>query len=487
MSTPVIERLEITTCGGLHCTQAGVAVLTGLSRKAMALFVYLACARGPQSRERLAELLWDDRSPAQSASNLRTLLTLLRPHVGSYLLLTHGTIALAPTAPLWLDYAELDRRLALARALARQTTGPAPEEIAVLEEAVALYGGPFLQGFYLRDAGGFEEWMLREQTRLEQAVIEALQHLIRYEEQGGDPFTAIRHARRLLELDPLHEATHRRLIGLLARAGQRTAALAQYDQCVRVLATELGSAPEAATSALAAQIRSGTWQPPLALAAAHPPMPWLLHGLAGADAHRRGQVYSALIHLRAAALPLDTAPLGTLLLDEIRAAYEAVVIYADLLPAGPDALLRETLDRAWGRGLDRIGLLLDVLYPGGSGGLRRPLPGSGPSPPAAAATHLPPQLDSAVAELLATLLGGSAAAIISAAAAHFGLAPHSLSARLAQLAGDADPWLRACALFRIGELGLTELLAPAQAACHSDDALVRETAAHTVLALQEAA
>lgn len=487
MTPSVIERLEITTCGGLQVTQAGAAALAGVSRKATALFVYLACARGPQSRERLAELLWDDRSPAQSASNLRTVLTLLRPHVGPYLLLTHGTIALAPTAPLWLDYTELDRRLALARALARHAPKPAPEEIAALEEAVALYGGPFLQGFYLRDASGFEEWMLREQTRLEQAIIEALQRLLRDHEQNGDPFTAIRHARRLLELDPLHEATQRRLISLLARAGQRAGALAQYDQCVRVLDAELGSAPEAATTDLAVQIRSGAWQPPLKPPAGPPAAPLLLRGLAGADPNRRGQIYSALVQLRAAALPLDTTPLGALLLDEIRAAYEAVVVYADLLPSGPDALLRETLDRAWGRGLERIGLLLDVLYPGGAGGgLRRPLPGSGPSPPAPAAAHLPPQLDPPLADLLRTLLAGSAAAIVAGAADHFGLVPAGLVARLAQLADDADPWLRACALFRIGELGLTALRDLAQTACGSADALVRETAGHTVQALQEA-
>ncbi len=354
---------------------------------------------------------------------------------------------------------------------------------------MALYRGPFLHGFYLRGASGFEDWMLREQTRLEQAVIEALQRLLESSRQAGagDPLVGIRYARRLLDLDPLHEATHRLLIELLARAGQRTAALAQYDQCARVLDADLGSAPEVATTELAERIRSGRWEPPAPAAPAQV-APLLLRGLTGADATRRGEIYTALAHLRAADLPLDTAPLGALLLDEIRTAYEAVVLYADLLPNGADALLHETLDRRWRRGLERIAMLLDVLYAGVAvGGLRRPLPGSADSPPGpGAAARLAGLPDAALAELLLPLLIGSAEMIIAGAAARFGLARTRMATRFAQLAADADPWLRACALFRIGELGLRELRDLAHAACRSDDALVRETAQHTVLALQEA-
>ena len=44
---------------------------------------------------------------------------------------------------------------------------------------------------------------------------------------------------------------------LLARNGQRSAALAQYERCRRVLEEELGVEPSPKTTALYEQIRSG--------------------------------------------------------------------------------------------------------------------------------------------------------------------------------------------------------------------------------------
>ena len=51
---------------------------------------------------------------------------------------------------------------------------------------------------------------------------------------------AIAAARRRLALDPLHEPAHRQLIRRYAAGGDRSAALEQYRECVRVLDRELG-------------------------------------------------------------------------------------------------------------------------------------------------------------------------------------------------------------------------------------------------------
>ena len=71
-----------------------------------------------------------------------------------------------------------------------------------------------------------------------------------------------RNARKLLELDPWHEATHRQLMGLLAATGQRSAALEQYERCRRLLRDELGVEPEQETTAEHLRIRAGTLAPP---------------------------------------------------------------------------------------------------------------------------------------------------------------------------------------------------------------------------------
>ncbi|MCB1575637.1 MAG: hypothetical protein KDI80_16815, partial [Xanthomonadales bacterium] len=61
-------------------------------------------------------------------------------------------------------------------------------------------------------------------------------------------------ARELLSLDPLREASHRRLMRLHADLGERSRAIAQYQSCTQLLQSELGIAPSAETRALADEI-----------------------------------------------------------------------------------------------------------------------------------------------------------------------------------------------------------------------------------------
>jgi predicted ATPase len=70
------------------------------------------------------------------------------------------------------------------------------------------------------------------------------------------------YATRQLELDPWREEAHRQLMRALALSGQRSAALAQYEACRRVLAKELGVEPAAETNALFEQIKVGALTQP---------------------------------------------------------------------------------------------------------------------------------------------------------------------------------------------------------------------------------
>jgi predicted ATPase len=88
-------------------------------------------------------------------------------------------------------------------------------------------------------------------------VISACHQLVTQAEAGGQIDIAIRYSERLLQLDPLHEPTHRHLMRLLAQTGQRMAALAQYTTCCHMLDAELGVLPDIATTALYEEIRSG--------------------------------------------------------------------------------------------------------------------------------------------------------------------------------------------------------------------------------------
>ena len=61
---------------------------------------------------------------------------------------------------------------------------------------------------------------------------------------------AIRWASRLLVIDPLDEAAHRQMMVLLARSGERAAAIRQYRACQQIMRHELDADPEPATETL---------------------------------------------------------------------------------------------------------------------------------------------------------------------------------------------------------------------------------------------
>ncbi|MCB0165223.1 MAG: hypothetical protein KDI79_13415, partial [Anaerolineae bacterium] len=70
------------------------------------------------------------------------------------------------------------------------------------------------------------------------------------------------YANRLLETDPWRESAHRQMMMLLARSGQRNAALAQYETCRKILADEFGVEPTAETTALYERLKTADAPPP---------------------------------------------------------------------------------------------------------------------------------------------------------------------------------------------------------------------------------
>ena len=130
-----------------------------------------------------------------------------------------------------------------------------------LEEMIKLYGGEFLQHFYTEGSVEFEDWTLVHREVLHQHMMDALAWLANEYELRGDLQGARSSALRQLELDPWREEAHCRLMRVLALDGQRSAALAQFDACQRVLAEKLGVEPSRETREVCEQIRLGTLSP----------------------------------------------------------------------------------------------------------------------------------------------------------------------------------------------------------------------------------
>ena len=264
-------ELTISLLGGLEISQKGMAVTGFASRKADALFVYLACNPRLHPREIIATLFWPDKDQTRALANLSVILSSLRKQLGDYLLADRHTVAFNHEMNYRLDVVEFEQ--AIKQAQMRQQAGKLTRTVAAqLDTAVSHYKGDFLAGFNVRGVPEFEARVLLEQERLRQLMLDALSDLITFHQQRSQFADGIRHAQQLLALDPLQEETHRQLMMLYALDNQRPAALAQYDQCAAILDAELGVEPDEETVTLYEQIKDDRLTSPedVTLSRGHP-------------------------------------------------------------------------------------------------------------------------------------------------------------------------------------------------------------------------
>jgi DNA-binding SARP family transcriptional activator len=234
--------LHIHLLGGFSLVSGDTPITSVEWPRLQSLLAYLVLHRqSRQSRTHLASLLWPDSSETQAHTNLRTLLTRLRhalPNADTFLQSDRYGLQWQPQsahASWTLDVPDFEQAVVHAE----QAQEPSAARHA-LEEAVALYHGDLLPGCY-------DEWILPERDRLQQAFLKALERLIALQEEERDYDAAISTARRLLGHDPLHEATYRHLMRLYAGSGEPVSALRVYYKCATILERELATEPSPAT------------------------------------------------------------------------------------------------------------------------------------------------------------------------------------------------------------------------------------------------
>jgi DNA-binding SARP family transcriptional activator len=220
--------------------------------------------RHPHGRDALAELLWPGQPAAAARRSLRVALTTLRQALGEasapipFLIATRESLQVNPASSITLDSTTFASLLGESQRHLHPDGALCPACLARLSEAVTLYRGDFLQQLEVRDSLAFDEWVTLTRERLHRAVLEALAQLAAYHERRGEEEMARQYAWRTLALEGWDEAAHRCVMRVLSRKGQRSAALAQYERCCKVLAEELGVEPAAETTAPYAQIRMGS-------------------------------------------------------------------------------------------------------------------------------------------------------------------------------------------------------------------------------------
>src|SRR6266566_4295624 len=243
-------------------------VLLFPTRKELALLIYLAVEDRVHLRKNLSEQFWPEGDAMHGRAALRITLLHLRHILGEgtgvdpvpHLLIKRDTLGLDLTSAIELDLHTLHEAWTLARASTR-TALTIPEDtrrtlLAQLQRAASLPRGEFLEGFSLRDAPAFDDWVRFQREYWHLHINEIFDRLSHLQFEAGALEAAIETVNRWLVLSPLQEDAYRRLMRLHFAAGDRTAALHAYDTCRALLATGMQTEPTPETVALASRMRA---------------------------------------------------------------------------------------------------------------------------------------------------------------------------------------------------------------------------------------
>lgn len=252
------NALEIRLFGRISIQQRGQP-LSDLSAKALELLCYLLLHRNRgHTRESLGGVLWPEASDSISKKYLRQTLWQLHSTLAgraghgqgnaeALLTLDPGWVRVNPEAGWWLDVAAFEE----AYSLCRETPGwdLTDPQAEILEAAVALYRGDLIESWY-------QDWCIYERDRLQLTYLAMLEQLMGHCEARQLYAKGVGYGQCILRYDPARESTHRQLMRLYYRAGDRTTALRQYVRCAAVVAKHFNVHPSRETVALYHQVRT---------------------------------------------------------------------------------------------------------------------------------------------------------------------------------------------------------------------------------------
>ena len=254
----VAAAVEVRLLGGFGLVVDGKPVPTGSwrLRKARDVVKILALAPGHRRhRDEVIEALWPERDTDSGLNNLHQALHIARRGLAGDAAAGSGTggsgtrsagrarlrvrdewVALCPDEPLRVDVEEFE-----AAATAAEGSG----DPACVEAVLSLYPGELLP------EDRYEDWAAARRDELSARHRRLVTGLAALREAAGDPRAAVDLLAPLAAGDPTDEVAQRALIRGYALAGDRGAALRQYQALADALRDGLAVPPDAADRAVA--------------------------------------------------------------------------------------------------------------------------------------------------------------------------------------------------------------------------------------------
>ncbi|WHM41022.1 BTAD domain-containing putative transcriptional regulator [Streptomyces sp. BPTC-684] len=196
---------------------------------AQRLLAFLALQDMPRSRTYVAGILWPDATAERANANLRS--SLWRATRTGHRIIDVSTQELAIAKHIAVDLHE-----AVARAHRLLDTSRPCDDILTTQTRADLSAD-------LLPEWSENEWMLIEQEQYHQLRLYALEAMTERLSEARRHGEAVAAGLAAVRAEPLRESAHRVLMEAHLAAGNRGAALRQFEQCRRVLLEELGLEP----------------------------------------------------------------------------------------------------------------------------------------------------------------------------------------------------------------------------------------------------
>lgn len=228
--------LSISLFGQLTIKRDNKLIGSQLPARVQELLVYLLLFQDrSHTREVLAELLWPKSSGKQGLKYIRHTLWQLQDGLGHDFLALNGPwVSIKPGVDISLDVVLFNEIVtALGNVSEVHFNGSCAERA---EQALSLYKGALFDGCY-------RDWCIVERERYQHLLLHLLDKLMAYCEARGLYEAGLEYGAKALQFDMAHERIHRRLMRLHYQAGNRAAAIRQFNLCTAFLKKALDAQP----------------------------------------------------------------------------------------------------------------------------------------------------------------------------------------------------------------------------------------------------
>ena len=231
---------RLRTFGGAALFADGRALQGAVAqRRRVALLTLLAVAGDAgMSRDKLIAFLWPESGSESARHTLSQWLHLLRRDLGASDVISGAADLRLNPERVTSDVVDLQRAIAAGD----------------LESAVALYEGPFLDGFHLSGSPEFERWVDGERDRFAHLWRRAAEALAARRAASGDRAGAAEIWRKIAATDPCDSRVAVQLMRALADAGDVAGALNHARVHAALVRAELGDEPEPEVALLAERL-----------------------------------------------------------------------------------------------------------------------------------------------------------------------------------------------------------------------------------------